>query len=413
MPLLVPCQELEPGMRLCEPILARNRVMLAGGKVLTHADVDALQRRYPEVWVRVGDPILDDVVEFEDDSHDRKVAATVQGKIAKSMSEVSRRFSSRASIQSMNVSAIHESVAGIIDYLDDNPVSAALLHQSLDSGTPLAERAGNVFYLSMILGCAVRDYISRERRRSTACRWLDLKISMDLLPLGVGAMFCDIGLLPISHIFTQREPLSEEDCRALVAHPNTGADMLPTSFAAAARSIVRTHHENCDGTGYPSGLVGDKIHVFSRIVRIADAYNAATASNVYKEAKSPARALWEMTAGTYRAFYDPVLMKVFSRLIQPFPIGAKLHLCDGRQAAVVGYNHVDPLRPRVVIAFDVNGNRLPNSALEGPLDLSDRPDLRIASFAGEDLGFLYESTAADEAPAHRGPFNSLFEATFP
>ena len=229
----------------------------------------------------------------------------------RAMSEVNDRFSSRASIGSLNVSALHTSVTEVIQYLEDNPVSAALLYRNLDAGSYLSEHAGNVFYLSMILGAAVRDYVDTERRRTTACRWLDLKISMNLLPLGLGAMLCDVGMLPLQHLLTKTEPLSKEEREAVRKHPDAGADMLPPDFSAAARSVVRGHHENFDGSGYPSSQAGERIHVFSRIVRITDAYDAATASHVYKEAKSPARALWEMSVGPFARFYDPVLVKVF------------------------------------------------------------------------------------------------------
>ena len=413
MPLLLRCAELEPGMRLHEALMQGGRVLLASGKVLSHADVDALARKYPDVWARVGDPILDDVVEFEDDSREREVAATAQKTIAGAMSEVGHRFSSRASLSTLNVSAIRDSVVDVLQFLSENRVSAALLSRTLSSGSPLSEHAGNVFYLSMILGCAVRDFVEAQRQRSTACRWLDRKISMDLLPLGLGAMLADVGMLPLQHLYASREPLSPEDRQAIREHPDTGADMLPAELSAAARVVVRTHHENFDGCGYPKGLTGDVIHVFGRIVRIADAFDAATATHVYKEAKTPARALWEMTVGPYSRYYDPVLMKVFARLIQPFPIGAKLRLRDGRYAAVVRYNRTEPFKPTVIIAFDVNGKLLPDSDLEGPINLGDRGDLRIQSFGEESLSYLYSSPATDEVTITPKDFSTLFEAVFP
>ena len=353
------------------------------------------------------------MVEFEDDSREREVAATAQKTIAGAMSEVGRRFSSRASLSTLNISAIHDSVAEVMQFLSENRVSAALLSRTLSSGSPLSEHAGNVFYLSMILGCAVRDFIDAERQRRTACRQLDRKISMDLLPLGLGAMLADVGMLPLQHLYASREPLSNEDRQAVREHPDTGADMLPAELSSAARVVVRTHHENFDGNGYPKGLSGDSTHVFGRIVRIADAFDAATATHVYKEAKTSARALWEMTVGPYSHCYDPVLMKVFARLIQPFPVGAKLRLRDGRYAAVVRYNREEPFKPTVIIAFDVNGKTLPDSELEGPVNLADRGDLRIQSFGEESLSYLYGTTMVDEIAITRKDFSTLFEAVFP
>lgn len=413
MPLLLRCAELEPGMRLHEALISRGRLLLNAGKVLSRADVEVLGRTHPEAWVRVGDPILDGVVEFEDDSREREVAATAQKTIAGAMSEVGQRFSARASLSTLNISAIHDSVSEVLRFLSENRVSAALLSRTLSSGSPTSEHAGNVFYLSMVLGCAVRDFVDIERQRKTDFRWLDRKISMDLLPLGLGAMLADVGMLPLQHLYASREPLSSEDRQAIREHPDTGADMLPAELSSTARVIVRTHHENFDGSGYPLGLTGDAIHVFGRIVRIADAFDAATARHVYREAKTPARALWEMTVGPYSQCYDPVLMKVFARLIQPFPVGAKLRLRDGRYAAVVRYNREEPFKPTVIIAFDVNGKRLPDSEVQGPVNLADRGDLRIQSFGEESLSYLYGATAADELTITREDFSTLFEAVFP
>ncbi len=62
MPLLLTCQDLQIGMRLAEAFVWRGRVMLPGGKVLTDSDVEVLRRAYPNVSVKVGDPVLDGLV---------------------------------------------------------------------------------------------------------------------------------------------------------------------------------------------------------------------------------------------------------------------------------------------------------------------------------------------------------------
>ena len=413
MPLFLHCDELEPGMRLAESIVSGGRVLLAGGKVLTHADVDILRQKHPNTHARVGDPILDQLVAFEDDSRDRKVAANVRRRIAGAMSEVKTRFSSRTSLGAINVRALHGSVAEVMTYLKHNLVTAALLSRTLDPASYLAEHTGNVFYLSMILGAAVRDYVVAERRRRAGSRWLSPRTSMNMLPLGLGAMLCDVGMFPLQHLYTRTGPLSDEDRQAIREHPVAGADLLPPDVSAITRAVVRSHHENFDGSGYPAGLKRGQIHIFSRIVRIADAYDAATATHVYKEAKTPVRALWEMSVGPYRRFYDPALMEVFTRLIQPFPIGGKLRLRDGRYGVVVRYNRESPLQPTVLIAFDVNGKRLPNDGLEGPLCLADRPDLRLQSFGDEQLSYLHGSSSANDAAPPRKDIALPFDAVFP
>ena len=189
--------------------------------------------------------------------------------------------------------------------------------------------------------------------------------------------------------------------------------MLPDSLPATAKMIVRWHHENYDGTGYPDRKPGAGLHVFVRIARICDAFDAATSDKVYKKAQSAVRVLWEMSNGPLQKFYDPVLMKVFTSIIQPFPIGGKLQLADGRTAVVVRYNRKSPFHPTAVIAFDEHGHRLPAEKITAPLNIGDGNSLRLDSFAGEKLTYLYETPEPLLAPTHGKRFTTLFEAAFP
>jgi hypothetical protein len=261
----------------------------------------------------------------------------------------------------------------------------------------------------MLLGSKALNYVVVERKRQTSARDLQSSFVKDLTPLGLGVMAMDLGLLPLQELFKEDKPLTEADRQAIREHPLVGADMLPGSFPAVARMVVATHHENFDGSGYPRKLEGHKLHVFTRIVRIADAYDAATSQRVYKDAQSPARALWEMLAGPHKPFYDPKLMAAFAGLIQPFPVGSRLRLEDGRYAAVVKYNRTNPFKPTVVIAFDTHNKPIPREDLEDPVDLSSHPDLRIKSYRGEDLSFIYDSGSGEE-PALCEEFTTLFEA---
>lgn len=413
MPVSVQSDELQPGMRLFEPILWREMVMLPTGRLLTEEDVSSVRRRFPDLSVRVMDPVLDEVVEFEDDARNLEIAASVKVRIVEAMSHVDRRYSKHASLKGVDFQAINDAVAEIMKYLAANPVSSVLLARSRGTKSYLTEHTGNVFYLSMVLGSAARLYVSSERQRQSSARDLLPSVTMDLTPLGLGAMFMDLGMSPLQDLFKTDQPLTDEQWQSVREHPSVGAEALPGDFSAAARSIVRSHHENCSGTGYPSGMPPEKLHVFARIVRIADAYETGTARHVYKQAKSPARVLREMTVGAHRQFYDPELIKVFARLIQPFPIGAKVLLEDGRRAVVVRHDPTNPFQPFGIIAFDTENRRLPESEIEKVVRLSPETDLRIKSFQGEDLSYLYDPAwSGDELPASGRP-QTLFETAYP
>ena len=169
-------------MRLAEAFIYRGRTMLPGGKELSTDDVDIMCRKYPAASLKIGDPVLDSLVEFEDDSKEREVANTVTQKIAGAMGDVQQKFGQRANVGGNAFSGIQRTVGDVVEFLKANPVSAALINRNASDKTYLAEHAGNVFYLSMVLGSAVRDYVVRERQRQTHASNLTSTVAMDLLP---------------------------------------------------------------------------------------------------------------------------------------------------------------------------------------------------------------------------------------
>ena len=413
MPILVPCSDLKPGMVLFDAVRRGGRVLLAAKKELTATDVEALNRRFPGTLVRVLDPDLDSVAEFEDDSKEREVADTVRERISEMITSVEERFTERTALARVDFGAIHATVVEIVEYLKSNPRSAAMLPASQDKNCYLAQRAGNVFYLSMLLGVTVREYIFHERQKRMSAKDISRQTLEDLTPLGLATMFMDIGLMPLRHLYETEKQLTPEENKQVRSHAHIAADLLPDSFSAVGRVTIKTHHENSDSSGYPESTPAVRLHVFSRIARIADAFDAATSKDVFQQARSPARALWEMTVGSYRRFYDVSLLEVFARLIQPFPIGAKLRLMDGRYAVVVKYNRRKPFYPYLLVAYDKHGQRLRNDQLIGPFTLDTRPHLQLASWGDEDLSYLRGSGFGVLRPEKSFSFKTLFDALYP
>jgi hypothetical protein len=413
MPILLPVSELEKGMRVAESFVHRGRTMIARQKTLNEADLDILRRKFPNALVKIVDPILDELVEFEDTTRNWDVARRAQSRISECMADVGRKLSPRSAMSGREYAMAQTAVLDIMRYLAENPVTAALLSRSLESGQYLSDHAAAVFYLAMTLGSSVRSYVFRERSRQTSMKAVRTHSLMDMLPLGLGAMFIDLGLFPLARQLDDADyGLTDEDRRILRDHPEIGAEMLPESFPTAGRVVVRTHHENMTGSGYPNGMEGGKLHIFSRIVRICDAYASATSSR-FSEARTPAKALWEMTMGPMARYYDRALLKVFAGLIQPFPIGAKVQLSDGRFGVVVRYNRRDPFQPDVIIAFNHWGDRLPKDELEGPLPITGQNGLRLAGFDDEDLSFIYSIDLYSDPPQNQPNCESVFGSVYP
>jgi HD-GYP domain-containing protein (c-di-GMP phosphodiesterase class II) len=79
---------------------------------------------------------------------------------------------------------------------------------------------------------------------------------------------------------------------AMREHPVISANIMqPVELLAGAAALVRHHHEHVDGSGYPDGLKGEAIPIGSRIILVADAFDAMTTDRPYRKGRSRTEAL--------------------------------------------------------------------------------------------------------------------------
>lgn len=398
-------------MRLHLPVYVGTQLLLPAGKVLNSADVDFLRRRCSGKAVSVEDPVLDELIAFQDDSDGFEIAHRMQRQLISLMGNVQGMYGSRLTAGAVDCAGIKQAVTGVLGHMSERPSMAAALIGMRGLNEYLATHAAHVFYLSLMMGNAVRSRVAAARRAGRNRLGYQTSEALDLTPLALASLFMDVGLLEIKEVFTQAEPLTLKQCQVIRDHPVAGGEAIGSAGPAPTRLIIETHHENYDGSGYPYALKGDEIHVLARILRIADAYSAATSQRAFAEACSPVRALWEITWGSHSQFYDPVLLKIFASLIQPYPIGARVGLNSGFEGVVVRYGEHSPFMPEVVIAYDSKGERLPKSDLKGPFKLDAHPSLKIVSFDGEDLTDLYshDIVIPEVTPAE---FTTLYESMY-
>lgn len=117
------------------------------------------------------------------------------------------------------------------------------------------------------------------------------------------------------------------------------------------------HHEKLDGTGYPRGLKGDEIHLFGRILAVADVFDALTSHRVYRNAMLPHDAIEIIWAGCHTQF-DKRVIEAFHASVALYPIGVTVILNTNEAAVVVGNDHNYPQRPLVRVFKDAEGNKL-------------------------------------------------------
>ena len=133
----------------------------------------------------------------------------------------------------------------------------------------------------------------------------------DLKDLCAAALLHDIGKKHIpNEILYKNGELTPEEFEVMKLHTTYGYNMLKKEYDIPSRVKVATllHHENWNGTGYPMGKQKDEIHLFARIIRIADTFDALVTERVYHKPMSSQEAIDYIMENT-GSFYDPVIAK--------------------------------------------------------------------------------------------------------
>ncbi|WP_316570731.1 HD-GYP domain-containing protein [Neobacillus sp. YIM B06451] len=122
-----------------------------------------------------------------------------------------------------------------------------------------------------------------------------------------GSLLHDVGKIRIpDHILNKPGRLTKEERLLIEEHPITGFNMCKgLGFLKEELSIIRSHHEKWDGTGYPDRLSGESIPLYARIVAVADVYDALTSERSYRKAWTHGQAM-EFLKENIGTHFDPV-----------------------------------------------------------------------------------------------------------
>lgn len=218
----------------------------------------------------------------------------------------------------------------------------------------------------------------------------------DIKLLTLCGLMHDIGKLYISNdILDKPRALDDTEYMTMKTHPYLGAQRLK-ELGCFDNCIIRAaweHHEHIDGTGYPRGLTGDKMHLYSKIIAICDVYDALTSTRPYKKAFRPNVAYGIMT--TSQKNFDEKFMRAFFNNIAVYPVGTVMKTSLGY--AVVKAIHLNhTLQPTLVVFADRHTLKLFRSPFE--VDLVKFPDVIIEHVVSDNnLLYLIEQLGCDPA----------------
>ena len=297
----------------------------------------------------------------------------------------------------VNINELNEIVDEVLDIVNRN-LNSVLQLFNLSHLPKIDEyyiRSLNVSMISMIIGRAMKFSENRVKK------------------LGVGALLYDIGLVKVpDKILNKLGKFTTEEYNEVKKHTVYGYKIIKTSFRFEEEIalISLAHHEFFNGKGYPRGLSGNQIHLYTKIVSIAHAVekmlkHRRISSNRIKSNESKSTfnlmldknidnakkniflsdAVREIIHGA-NTKYDPNISKTFVSIFTVYPIGCIVLLNDKRKGFVFATNPNFPIRPIIKIISNENGKFITDGET---INLLETNQLFIAS-VDKDNDFLEE-----------------------
>lgn len=175
---------------------------------------------------------------------------------------------------------------------------------------------------ALVNSIEAKDRYTRGHSERVASLAFQIAQEMGLDPeeqqtLYLAAILHDVGKIGIDgQILKKTDRLTTEEYEIIKTHPTIGAEIL-SGIPNVERIIwiVEHHHERWDGSGFPDGIARDEISLPTRILSLADAFDAMTTKRPYRPAMSNEQALAELRRCADR-FFDPAVVDAFESIVQ-------------------------------------------------------------------------------------------------
>lgn len=198
-------------------------------------------------------------------------------------------------------------------------------------------------------------------------RWLKMADN-DLAVLTLSGLLHDIGKLKIpDEILNKPDKYTDEEFALVQSHPQLSYSLLkPLPIDVRIKQAALSHHERCDGSGYPNHLTSNEIDDFGLLIAIADVYDAMTAARSYRAPLCPFQAIANFERDGLQKYKPQYILTFLQRMANMYQ-NNRILLSDGRSANIVMLNQNALSKP--IVQLD-----------DGTcLDLSAQSELHIQS----------------------------------
>jgi len=177
--------------------------------------------------------------------------------------------------------------------------------------------------------------------------WLSEPLGMgsqEVQDLRFAAMLHDVGKVAVpTRLLRRPRTLTSADLETLTRHPTLGVALVrDIEFLSGSLAGIRHHHERWDGLGYPDSLAGDEIPLISRVIAVADAFDALTTDRAERPALTPAQALKQLEQRRGRQF-DPQVVAALATVLERHDWAATTADEDELERSQGYLDHDDPI----------------------------------------------------------------------
>ena len=353
----VSLEYLEPGMKIGRTIYSTDgRPLLVAGMVLnTHYIKRLIDYGIGSVFIK--DDMFDEIEEPPDLISEQTRLESVR--------TVKELFHNLESKKRINLQGVKKTVKNLIDEVLSNREILVNFADIRNFDDYTFSHSVQVCVLSIITGISLGlDHIK-------------------LKDLATGALIHDIGKTRVDReLLNKPGDLTTEEFIEIKRHAERGFEILRANqdISLLSAHIAYQHHERWDGNGYPRGLREQEIHLYSRIVAVADVFDALVADRPYRKAYSTSQAISLMRRMSGSQF-DPGILESFLVNVAEFPIGTVVALSSGEIGVVVDTNREKPILPMVRVIFS---KRLKPLSVVKEIDLTKDGSVHISRVLGEE-----------------------------
>lgn len=324
--------QLSCGMILAEDLYINNVKLVNKDTELNERVIERIQSLYSTNLVQVYSKLEESDLEIQKKRGSEEFKQT-EVHLEKFSDEAEKIFNEVISSSKIDIKGIRSLSENILTELKDIGIVIKNVIDSRDADCYIFRHSVNVAVLSSMLA-----------------KWLNMT-SRDVMLITYAGLLHDIGKSKLPNaILDKQGSLTKKEFEIIKTHPVKSYEIVKAIpyIDPSVEMAVLMHHERIDGSGYPLKLTEEKIHVYAKIIAIADIFDAMTSNRAYKKKDCPLKALEALKEESFGKL-DIHLCNVFIKNMIDYYVGEYALLSDGKKARILKIDINNITRPFVMV----------------------------------------------------------------